>query len=187
MFSKEIILASILYLFIVGNAKAYVNYKIGDTSSKKYITLNPIKHIEPIGLILMIFFSVGWGTVIETNSYKYNDRKKGILLVGAVPIILSFTLGYITNMTLLFAPSLNANVIYFLNMFMYISFANGFFNLIPINPLHCEKIFRLYGNPNIVMKMSSYEKILQMLLVIFITTNIFRQVINILMSLVIIS
>ena len=59
-------------------AHGYAAYKLGDNTAKDMgrLTLNPIKHIDPIGLISMVIFRVGWAKGVPVNSFYFKNRKK---------------------------------------------------------------------------------------------------------------
>lgn len=179
------IIAIVIYLFILGNIKAFICYKLGDVSAKKGITVKPWYHIEPIGLIMLYFFNVGWGKSIHTNMMNYKNREAGILLSNLIPIVLSFILGYIANIALLGGIENETINIILMNV-MIISFSNGIFNIIPIAPLHGEKIFKLYGNSNITLKLTTYEKVFQMVLMLAVTMGYVTNFINKILKIIII-
>src|SRR5690554_6464074 len=74
----------------------YVAYILGDNTAKYQgrLSLNPIKHIDPIGFFVLLFFRFGWAKPVPYNPSYFKNRKKGTLLVAlAGPLsnlILSF-------------------------------------------------------------------------------------------------
>ena len=57
--------------------RAAVSTALGDKIPKEEgrLTLNPIKHFEPIGLIIMLACGFGWGKPVNTSSLYYKNRK----------------------------------------------------------------------------------------------------------------
>lgn len=145
-----------LSLSIHEAAHAYMAYKLGDDTAKNQgrMTLNPLKHIDILGLISLFVFRVGWGKPVEYNPRSINvkDIKKAeakIALAGPVSnfilaLILAFPITYIE--TKLLGKSQLINIIYLiLSLAFTLSIGLGLFNLIPFPPLDGSKIFyKLY-------------------------------------------
>jgi Zn-dependent protease len=55
----------------------YVAYKLGDPTAKDAgrLTLNPLKHLDPFGLIMMVVAGVGWAKPVPVNSGYFKNRK----------------------------------------------------------------------------------------------------------------
>ncbi len=66
-------------------AHGWMSYKLGDSTARNLgrLTLNPIKHIDPIGLICMIFFRFGWARPVPVNARYYKKPKRDMALVAA--------------------------------------------------------------------------------------------------------
>ena len=129
-------------------AHGWVSYKLGDPTAKNAgrLTLNPLKHIDPIGILCMVLFRVGWAKPVPINPYYYRDRKKGIIYVSiagpATNFILAFISLLIEGLLLKYSPSDNANWI-FCQLCYYSAVVNislGLFNLVPIPPLDGSKV-----------------------------------------------
>ena len=63
---------------------AYVSYRQGDPTPKLAgrITLNPIKHIDPIGAIMLLVARFGWAKPVPIDPSYYKNRKAGIMLTS---------------------------------------------------------------------------------------------------------
>ena len=129
-------------------AHGWVSYKLGDPTAKNAgrLTLNPLKHIDPIGILCMVLFRVGWAKPVPINPYHYRDRKKGIIYVSiagpATNFIIAFISLLIEGLLLKYSPSHNANWI-FCQLCYYSAVVNislGLFNLVPIPPLDGSNI-----------------------------------------------
>ena len=78
--------------------RALLSTIFGDNypKSKGRLTLNPVKHFEPIGFLLMFYSGgFGWGKPVETSALYYKDRKKQTLLVAILPSVVNLILGLI--------------------------------------------------------------------------------------------
>jgi len=60
-------------------AHAYTAYKCGDPTAKfsGRMTLNPVKHFDPLGILMFAVAGFGWAKPVPINPYNFNDYKKG--------------------------------------------------------------------------------------------------------------
>ena len=140
-------------------AHAFVAYKLGDPTPKNQgrVTLDPIKHLDPVGLFLLIFAHLGWGKPVEINPNNFSriSKEKGEVLVALAGPLMNFILAFIL-MIIYYAIVLFGGVSTIaslsglkvasicLTMLYYAIVVNiglGVFNLIPIPPLDGSKIF----------------------------------------------
>ena len=122
------------------------------------LTLDPLKHIDPVGIFLLIFAHMGWGKPVQINPNNFSkvSKEKGEALVALAGPVMNFILAFILMIIfyamIVFIPgtgvlnSLKAinvmNVV--ITMIYYAIIVNiglGVFNLIPIPPLDGSKIF----------------------------------------------
>lgn len=89
-FSVSVLAALILHE--VGHA--YVAYQCGDPTAKMLgrITLNPLKHLDPIGTACMVLFGFGWAKPVPVNPRNYSDYRRDDFLVSIAGITVNFTL-----------------------------------------------------------------------------------------------
>ena len=111
------------------------------------LTLNPLKHLDPIGTLCMIFFHVGWANPVPIDPRYYRNRKKGIIYVSLAGPVTNFILAFLSLFTeglLMKFGSPHSTVIWILCKFCYysaiVNIGLGLFNLIPIPPLDGSKI-----------------------------------------------
>ncbi|MBQ9748473.1 MAG: site-2 protease family protein [Clostridia bacterium] len=66
-------------------AHGYMSWRLGDPTARNLgrLTLNPIKHIDPIGLICMILFRFGWAKPVPINARYYKKPRRDMVLVAA--------------------------------------------------------------------------------------------------------
>lgn len=65
-------------------AHAYVAYKLGDSTAYNFgrVTMNPLRHIDPIGFICMILFHFGWAKPVPINSRNFRKPKRDMALTA---------------------------------------------------------------------------------------------------------
>lgn len=125
----------------------YMSYLLGDPTAKQEgrLTLNPIKHLDPIGALGLLFFHFGWAKPVPINPFYYKNRKLGIVLVSIAGPMANFILALITTLIIkgiLLANMVTTNTLVFdfLGILVMYNLSLGIFNLIPLPPLDGSKI-----------------------------------------------
>lgn len=129
-------------------AHGWVANKMGDPTAKWLgrLSLNPIKHLDPIGTIMLLFFGFGWAKPVPVNFNKLTDSRKGLIFVSAAGITVNILIAFIALFfRRQFFETPSAGVIsvilgYALGYAAYINIILAAFNLIPIPPLDGSKI-----------------------------------------------
>lgn len=75
----------LLSLSVHESAHGFVAYKLGDPTARNLgrLTLNPIKHIDPIGFICMLFFRIGWAKPVPVNARYFKNPRRGMAITAA--------------------------------------------------------------------------------------------------------
>ena len=135
----SIILASAVHEF----AHARTAYQLGDPTAKAEgrMTLNPLAHIDPIGIVCMIFFRFGWSKPVPINENNFTNKKLGISLSALAGPASNFVILLLTALlNYLLKPSTASPLHFFLVVFAIVNCSLSIFNLIPIPPLDGHKI-----------------------------------------------
>ena len=134
----------LLYSIIIHElAHGWVAYKMGDSTAKWLgrLSLNPIKHLDPIGTVMLFVFGFGWAKPVPVNFNNLRDERKGIIFVSAAGITANIILAFFSFLLLrLLAPSPFGMLSTILYYFAQINIMLAAFNLIPIPPLDGSKI-----------------------------------------------
>ncbi|MGG1246208.1 site-2 protease family protein [Bacillus spizizenii] len=148
-------------------AHAYVAYKFGDDTAKKQgrLTLNPIKHLDPFGTILILVAGFGWARPIPVNRRFFKKpRLAGVLVSIAGPVsnlILAFigffllVLMHAYGMELLAAFSTGLDQ--FFSIWIQLNLVLFLFNLLPLPPLDGYRIIEDLVPPGVRVKMTQAE------------------------------
>ncbi len=136
-------------------AHAYAAWKLGDDTAKLEgrLTVNPIPHIDPFGLILILFGPFGWAKPVPVNPLRFRGNKRlGMVYVSAAGPLVNLVLavifaviffavaqsGALDNMNERMAEAIMLTLQYsiLINCGLFV------FNLLPIHPLDGSKIVR---------------------------------------------
>ncbi|MBR1747992.1 MAG: site-2 protease family protein [Clostridia bacterium] len=154
-------LAGGLSIIVHEIAHGYVALLCGDPTAKinNRLTLNPVVHFDPIGLILILLVGFGWAKPVPIDPRNFRHRKRDMFFVSAAGVTANLIMGGIGLLLLHFLYpyfSVDAgNVIfvfqtlglYFLLFFVQINFMQAFFNLLPIYPLDGFRLVNVFLKP----------------------------------------
>lgn len=137
-------------------AHGYAAWKLGDDTAKACgrLSLNPLKHIDPAGTIILpalLFFSgvgfvFGWAKPVPVNFSKLKNYRRDLIIVSAAGIIVNILLAVISALLLKIIPDAANSIglkilnVFLINMVVY-NVVLAVFNLLPIPPLDGSKIF----------------------------------------------
>jgi len=130
-------------------AHAWMADRLGDKTPRIQgrLTLNPLSHIDPFGLVLLLFANIGWGKPVEINPNNFNSNKSRStceMLVALAGPVMNFILAFLF-MIIYYALYIYTNVswltLLIVSAIISVNIGLGVFNLIPIPPLDGSKIF----------------------------------------------
>ena len=156
-------------------AHAYAAYKLGDPTAYNLgrMTLNPLAHIDLIGLIMMMLVRFGWAKPVPVNMWKFKNPKKGMAITAAAGplsnIIIAVICLFIYGVLLGFGPRIGKVGSYFVEMLLitaYLSTALAIFNIIPIPPLDGSKVLYSFVSDRTYTKLMYYERYGMIILVV---------------------
>jgi Zn-dependent protease len=201
MFTKEyfinlglfVLPAVIIILTLHEFGHAYAAYKMGDETAKREgrLSLNPLRHIDPLGMIALILFRFGWGKPVPVDFFALRNLRKGMVVVSLAGPGINFltALALSPLYKLMYNSSvMQAGFSYFIVLVEYIiiySVYLGIFNLIPIPPLDGSKVlFAISKRPQRFLfdeSMNWYGMIFLIILIsipFFNFGNLFLSIIN---------
>jgi len=161
-------------------AHGFVAYKLGDPTAKDMgrLTLNPLKHIDPVGFLALIILRFGWAKPVPYNPNYFKNRRLGTFLVSIAGPLMNIVLALLSLVVMvLLNDSTSIWNTLFEMMFLYnVIFA--VFNSLPIPPLDGSKILAsILPNP-LESLFWKYEKYGYVILLVLIFTNVLELVLN---------
>lgn len=143
-------------------AHGFVAYKLGDPTAKYLgrLTLNPIKHIDPIGALCMLLAHFGWAKPVPIDITNFKHPKRDLALSALAGPVINFLMGivgcFLYVVAVIFIPSnydstfLEGLVQLVYDFFLYfgvLNFSLALFNFLPIPPLDGSKILYAFLPP----------------------------------------
>jgi Zn-dependent protease len=121
-------------------AHAFTAYRLGDDTAARRgrLTLNPLRHLDPLGSAMIFFVGFGWAKPVPVNPYnlQHGSRAGYALVAAAGPasnLFLAAVVGVLWRLGLFSGAS--KDVVQFALIFMSINVSLCLFNLIPLAPL----------------------------------------------------
>ena len=125
---------------------AFTAYLLGDPTAKYQgrLTLNPLKHVDPVGLLMMFMVHIGWGKPVPVNPnyFKHPKRDEAITAIAGpasnlvLAVFLAIPLKYLHGY-------LPGPIEYFLSLLLDVSLILFAFNILPFPPLDGSKFVQI--------------------------------------------
>jgi len=156
----------------------YAAVKMGDNTPlmQGRITLNPLKHIDPMGFICLLMFGFGWARPVMINARNFKNPRRDDAIVSLAGPLANFVVALLfvglMKLTDMFMPyTLTTQVIWeVLQSTVTINLVLMIFNLIPIPPLDGHHILGSIGGPkvwNFYYKYYDHLRFVMLLLIVF--------------------
>lgn len=178
--------AILISLSVHEASHGFVANKLGDPTAANLgrLTLNPLKHINLIGFLSMLFFRVGWANPVPINTRYFKKPKRDMALTALAGPLSNLCLAIIFTilLRLVMIPTVHimnqsmtgayisedifSNPMFILLSLLAIMLFLGislnlnlmFFNLIPLPPLDGSRIAYIFLPSNIYFKVMQYER-----------------------------
>lgn len=154
-------------------AHGRVAYQFGDGTAKYHgrLSLNPLRHLDPLGTVTLLLFGFGWAKPVPINPYNFRDYRSGMLWVSFAGPLANFALALLSYFMLYLPIRLGFYWEYYVQFFNNLAIFNillGVFNLIPIPPLDGSKILAALAPENVTDLLRRIEPYAPVLLILLI-------------------
>ncbi len=184
----------LLALSVHETAHGYVACRLGDPTARSMgrLTLNPIKHLDPIGFLCMVLFGFGWAKPVPINTRYFKKPKRDMALTGVAGPISNLLLAVIFAIAMkifyvaiAYAHFPNQTVflmaVYFESFLyygIYLNVALAIFNLLPVPPMDGSRLLFAVLPSNLYFKIMRYEQYIYIAVLVLLALGVLSPVIN---------
>lgn len=174
-------------------AHGYVAYRLGDPTARNLgrLTLNPIKHLDPIGFLCMLLAGFGWANPVPINTRNFKKPRRDMALSAAAGPLSNLLLAIIFTALyrLFFAvvahvepTEANVNIFLAVEIFLYsgisLNISLAVFNLLPVPPLDGSRLFYVFLPPKYYFGVMKYERYISLAIMFLLFFGILTPVIS---------
>lgn len=158
------------------SAHAWVAYKFGDNTAKDMgrLTLNPFKHLDLLGSIMMYVAHFGWAKPVPVDPRNFRNRRLGMLLVALAGPFSNLLLAFVSMLLLGLLAKLQATgllvagtgigatvlsgAVELFSMLVQLNIILAVFNMIPVPPLDGSRILSAFLPDSWMIRLNRAER-----------------------------
>lgn len=171
--------AFLLVLSVHEASHAGMAYLLGDSTSKRLgrLSLNPLVHIDPLGLLCLLFFRIGWAKPVVFDHRNFKRPKLYSVLTAFAGPVSNILLALVAMIVLRFLPmsfmptGVVVTLVQLLEVIAYVSVMLGVFNMLPLPPLdgsHLLMVALIDRYPRLLIWLYRYSLFILIFLFLFI-------------------
>lgn len=113
----------------------------GDHTAKQMgrLTLNPLKHLDPVGTFMIVMAGFGWGKPVPFSLGNLRNKRFGAAIVGGAGPLVNLLLAFLASF-IISRLDTSRNLFYFLQIMFGVNVVLAVFNLLPVPPLDGSRI-----------------------------------------------
>ena len=171
-------------------AHGWMAMKLGDPTARNLgrLTLNPLKHLDPVGTLCMIFFHFGWARPVPVNSRYFRKPRRDMALTALAGPLSNITMGlfgillfqifltvFSAHTAEGFLFNIQLSILTLLQYFYSLNISLAVFNLLPVPPLDGSRIFLTFLPPKYYFGIMQYERYIQFALMILLYLGLLNR------------
>ena len=164
-----LVAASLLCITFHETCHGLAAYRLGDNTAKRMgrLSLNPLKHVDLMGLIMMALFRFGWAKPVPVDMRNFKNPKAGMALTALAGPVSNVVLAYaavvLCNFVMFLADRLGSTwlLLALAQFFVYVEIISAglaVFNVFPIPPLDGSKVLFALLSDRAYDWLMQYEK-----------------------------
>ena len=164
-----LVAASLLCITFHETCHGLAAYRLGDNTAKRMgrLSLNPLKHVDLMGLIMMALFRFGWAKPVPVDMRNFQNPKAGMALTALAGPVSNVVLAYaavvLCNFVMFLADRLGSTwlLLALAQFFVYVEIISAglaVFNVFPIPPLDGSKVLFALLSDRAYDRLMRYEK-----------------------------
>jgi len=136
LYALSLIIAVTIHEF----SHAFMADHLGDPTARSQgrLTLNPLKHLDPLGTLSLFLIGFGWGKPVEFDPFNLKRPRSDAALISIAGPVSNLLLA--TALAIIGRNFLGPNLVTFIIPLIYLNVILAIFNLVPIGPLDGQKI-----------------------------------------------
>ena len=183
--------AVLIALTVHEYAHGYAAWRLGDPTARSLgrLSLNPLRHLDPIGALCMLFFRFGWARPVPINTRYFKKPRRDMAITALCgPLsnfVLSFLgaflyLAFLALFSRLISPTtprffylLMQYTLTFLYIFHFVNLTLGLFNCLPVPPLDGSRFLLVFLPPRAYFAVMRYERYVSLALILCLAFGLF--------------
>ena len=178
-----LVAASLLCITFHETCHGLAAYRLGDPTAKRAgrLTLNPLRHVDIGGLLMMALFRFGWAKPVPVDMRNFKNPKAGMALTALAGPVSNVVLAYaavvLCNFVIFLADRLGSTwlLLALAQFFVYVEIISAglaVFNVFPIPPLDGSKVLFALLSDRAYDRLMRYEKYGMGLLMVLLVTGV---------------
>ena len=183
LLSFLVTILAILFCFVLHElSHGLAAYRLGDPTAKDRgrLTLNPLRHIDPLGFVSMLVAGVGWAkpVPVDLRYFKHPKRDMAVTALAGPASNLLTAVVSLGICSLFYHLGLTGNVVVwcvfgFLCKVAILSVGMGLFNLLPIPPMDGSRIVFSILPDRVYYQLMRYERYIMVILLLLMFLGVF--------------
>lgn len=183
--------AVLIALTVHEYAHGYAAWRLGDPTARSLgrLSLNPLRHLDPIGALCMLFFRFGWARPVPINTRYFKKPRRDMAITALCGPLSNFVLSFlgaflylaflalfsrlISPTTPRFSYLLMQYTLTFLYIFHFVNLTLGLFNCLPVPPLDGSRFLLVFLPPRAYFAVMRYERYVSLALILCLAFGLF--------------